>query len=315
MPNLETVFAFSGQGSQYFQMGLELHTRDFFFRRLMGRMDELVRDLSGHSVLDVIYDTSRTKAEAFDHLPLTHPAIFMVEWATAQLLIQRGVVPSMVRGVSLGTMTAAAVAGCMSWEQALTLIVRQAQVVEDHAVRGGMIAVLADPGVLGDDELHGRCELAARNFKNHFVVSAPHRELGLIEACLRRHEATFQRLPVRFPFHSSWFDCVRPRLHAVAGPTTSLAAQMPLACCATVDVLTLLPPDHFWSVARLPIQFAALVAKLETQSSYRYIDVGPAGTLATFLRHALPATSQSQVFPTLTPFGRDIRNLERVCAD
>lgn len=315
MQELKTVFAFSGQGSQYFQMGLELHTRDVPFRALMVRMDELVRDLSGLSVLDAIYDPSRTKAEAFDQLALTHPAIFMIEWATAQLLIRRGVVPSMVLGASLGTMTAAALAGCMSWEQALTSIVRQAQVVEAHGLRGGMIAVLAQPDVLRDEELQGRCELAARNFRNHFVLSAPQRELGVVEAALRRREATFQRLPVPFPFHSSWFDGVRTRLHAAAGPATVLAAQLPVACCAAVDVLAQLPVDHFWTVARRPIEFAALIAKLEAQGSYRYVDVGPAGTLATFLRYALPPSTRSRIFPTLTPFGRDIRNLEAVCAD
>lgn len=313
MRDIETVFAFSGQGSQYFQMGLELQTSDPSFRRQMVRMDELVRDISGYSVLDALYDSSRTKADSFDHLPLTHPAIFMVEWATAQLLIRRGVVPSMVLGVSLGTMTAAVMADCMGWEQALTSIVRQAQIVEEHAVRGCMIAVLADASVLLDEQLQGRCEVAARNFKNHIVISAPRRELAGIEACLRRRELTFQRLPVQFPFHSSWFDSTRERLRSASGPSTALAAQLPVACCAAVEVLTQIPADHFWSVARQPIQFAALIDKLEAQGVYRYVDVGPAGTLATFLRYLLPSSSLSKVFPTLTPFGRDLRNLEIVC--
>ncbi len=312
MQDIKTVFAFSGQGSQYFQMGLELHLHDAFFRHWMKRMEELVRDLSGLSVLSAMYDTTKTKADTFDHLPLTHPAIFMVEWATAQSLIRRGVVPSMVLGVSLGTITAAALAGCMTWEHALTSIVQQAQVVEDHAVRGGMIAVRSDSRVLQDDELQGRCEVAARNFKNHFVVSAPQRELPAIESCLRRHQTTFQRLPVRFPFHSSWLDGLRTRLHE-AGPVADTSAQLPVACCAAVEILTQLPMNHFWSVARLPIQFSALVDKLESQGNYVYVDVGPAGTLATFLRYALPPASKSRVFPTLTPFGRDIRNLEAVC--
>ena len=311
--SLRTVFAFSGQGSQYYRMGEALWQRNARFRARMMRMDSLVQDLGGPSVLAALYAPERTKAEVFDRLALTHPAIFMVEWATAQLLIERGAEPDLVLGASLGTFTAAALAGCMDWETALTNIVRQAAVVEAHATPGGMIAVLAEPRLARDDELLRRSELAARHFDRHFVLAAKRDELALIEDHLAALEVTHQRLPVRYPFHSRWMDDIRPALRAATDAPTTLRAQLPVACCAAVEVLKELAPEHFWSVARRPIEFAALVARLEAEGGpWRYIDVGPAGTLATFLRYALPPGSRSEVFPTLTPLGSDLRNLDAI---
>jgi hypothetical protein len=48
---------------------------------------------------------------------------------------------------------------------------------------------------------------------------------------------------------------------------------------------------------------------LEEQGPRRYIDVGPAGTLATFLKYGLPATTESTVHAILTPYGFDEKNL------
>jgi len=42
--------------------------------------------------------------------------------------------------------------------------------------------------------------------------------------------------------------------------------------------------------------------------------VGPAGTLATFLKYGLPATTRSSIHAILTPFGFDRKNLAAVVA-
>jgi hypothetical protein len=75
-----------------------------------------------------------------------------------------------------------------------------------------------------------------------------------------------------------------------------------------------LPGDYFWDAVRQPIRFRETTAQLERQGPRRYIDVGPAGTLATFLKYGLPATTRSTVHAILTPFGADRKNLAAVLA-
>ena len=88
-----TVFMFSGQGSQYFQMGKPLFEGNAVFRHWMIRLDGLAREISGKSVIDAIYSSG--KAEVFDRTLLTHPAIFMIEYSLARCLMHEGVKPDL----------------------------------------------------------------------------------------------------------------------------------------------------------------------------------------------------------------------------
>jgi malonyl CoA-acyl carrier protein transacylase len=89
--------------------------------------------------------------------------------------------------------------------------------------------------------------------------------------------------------------------------------RLPLACCQQTTILSSLPENYFWDVARRPIRFRETIAQLEQQGAHRYIDVGPAGTLATFLKYAVPET-KSAVHAILTPFGFDQKNLAALLA-
>lgn len=43
-----------------------------------------------------------------------------------------------------------------------------------------------------------------------------------------------------------------------------------------------------------------------------YIDLGPSGTLANFVKRNLTPDSESKVHTILTPFGQDVRKLQKV---
>src|SRR5687767_4157459 len=97
------VFLFAGQGSQYFHMGRELFERRPDFRAHMEELDAVARAVTGTSVLAALYDPQRAKSDPFAYTPLTHPAIFMVEFALTQLLQNSGWRPDCVLGASLGS--------------------------------------------------------------------------------------------------------------------------------------------------------------------------------------------------------------------
>jgi acyl transferase domain-containing protein len=314
MPQPRNVFMFSGQGSQYFHMGSALYDRPGTFREWMDRLDAILLRQVGCSVVRTLYEPGRASGEVFDRTLLTHPAIFMVEYALAMELIELGVQPHLTLGVSLGTFAAAAVAGCLDVESALLAVAEQARILEAHCSPGSMTAVLGDPRLYEQPPLRGNCDLAASNFPNHFVVSAPPQSMTQIEGFLGSARITYQRLPVSFAFHSRWIEPAAAPSREHFGRLATRRARIPLACCATETILHSLPMDYFWSVARSPIRFQQTLAALELQGPFRYIDAGPAGTLATFLKYLLPPGGRSSVHPTLTPFGRDRQNLAALTA-
>jgi acyl transferase domain-containing protein len=306
---------FSGQGSQYFHMGRALYDGDDTFRGWMVRLDDIARRSSGMSVIETLYSDARGKGDPFDRTLLTHPAIFMVEYSLAQSLIQAGVLPDLVLGVSLGSFAAAAVAGFIGVEDALTAVTRQAIALEERCEPGGMIVVLAHPALFEEDFLSGRSELAAVNFSSHFVVSARRAELEAIEVALKKGNINYQRLPVSVPFHSQWMENARAPFQSFMRSIRRNQGRLPLACCDRGAILSdLSDDDYFWNVVRRPIRFRETTAQLERQGARRYIDVGPAGTLATFLKYGLPAGSKSTAHAILTPFGFDQKNLAALLA-
>jgi bacillaene synthase trans-acting acyltransferase len=307
-----TVFMFSGQGSQYFQMGRVLFDQEPVYRERLLSLDEVLRSLCGRSVVDALYLAGRGKADTFDELALTHPAIFMVEVALAELLIEKGVVPDLVLGCSLGSFAAAVVAGCITAEDALVAVVRQAEVVRAHCEEGGMIAVLGERSLLEEAFLPRDCDLAAENFATHFVVSANRPGLERIEAGLRERRVTFQRLPVRYAFHSRWIDPAQASLELLTQSLKPGPAKLPVVCCASAARLSSLHANYFWSVVRHPMRFREAIAALEDEEPCRYIDLSPSGTLATFLKYILPASSRYSAQAVMTPYGQETRHLAAI---
>jgi bacillaene synthase trans-acting acyltransferase len=289
-------------------MGRSLFDANRVFRAHMLRLDDVARPLCGSSVIETLYSPANSIGARFDRTLLTHPAIFMVEYSLARALMSAGVTPDMVLGASLGTFAAAALAGFVEPEDALSIVVQQARLLEEHCEPGGMIAVLADPQLCDEQWLRDECEVAAINFASHFVISAPQQHCARIEHALDARRIVWQRLAVSIAFHSRWVDSARSHFEQLAHSIRIESGALPLVCCERAEVVGDLKPDRFWRVTRAPIRFPQAIATLERNGEYRYVDVGPAGTLATFLKYGLDRASKSTVHAVLTPYGSDLKN-------
>lgn len=308
----KTVFMFSGQGSHYYQMGKQLFEGNAVFREWMIRLDDQVQEISGKRVIDAIY--SSRKSEIFDKTLLTHPAIFMVEYSLAQCLMNEGVKPDLTLGASLGSFAAATVAGYIKVHDALAAVLEQAASLEASCERGGMIAVLADPMLYDEEFLNERSAMAGVNFGSHFAVSAAQTDLDMIESCLKQRRVTHQRLAVSFAFHSQWIENAQEQFASFMRLISLSKGALPLVCCEQAATLTELPDGFFWRVVRHPIRFQEAVEQVEQGGRHRYIDVGPSGTLATFVKYCIPEASESTAHAILTPFGQDQKNLAALLA-
>lgn len=306
---MKTIFMFSGQGSHYPRMGRSLFDSDPVFRQHIMQLDARVTELIGTSIVQTLYSHATDPGVPFDRTLLTHPAIFMVEYSTAQSLIHRGVLPDMVLGTSLGSFVAAVLGGFLTVEDALTAVVRHAQAMEEHCEPGGMISIIADPGLYDEPFLRSTSDCAAINFSSHFVVSTTQAQCANIQKRLGELAITSQRLPVSHAFHSRWMDDARSHFQAFMKSVRIRPGILPLVCCDRATTLASPHPGHFWDVTRHPIRFPAAIAGLERNGAYRYVDVGPSGTLATILKYVLPSESRSVVHATLTPYGDELRNI------
>jgi trans-AT polyketide synthase/acyltransferase/oxidoreductase domain-containing protein len=291
-------------------MGRELFERDPVFRSTMQQMDRVFCDRCGESLLSVLFADDTAREMPFDRLLHSHCAIFMVEYALAMSLIERGVRVDMVLGASLGSFAAAAIAGCIDADAALQAVIEQALAVEAHGEPGNMIAVMGEPERFLTPDLLALCELGARNFATHSVISCSGRNVATVEDHLRQQGLAFHRLPVNYAFHSRWIDGAREPYATFLQTLTCRTGELPVVCCATVTVSNALPVDYFWSAVRDPVLLLKTLELIESRGSYRYIDVSPAGTMGTFLKYALPADSKSRIHHVMSPFGGDMDRLQ-----
>lgn len=305
------VFLFSGQGSHYFQMGKLLFQKHFYFRKWMHELDLIVQKKIGTSILEKIYDVGKKQSHPFDRILWTHPAIFMVEYALCMVLKESGIRPDIVMGVSLGEFTAGTIAGVMETETCLDALLTQAKLLETHCPSGGMLAIIDKPGYYYEAPvLYENSELAAVNYQGHFVVSASQVNIERIVDHLKAHNIVYQQLPVSFAFHSSMIEAAKAPYIDYLKSTSFCSPNIPFVSCLKADFLTTVDTEFYWQVIRKPIAFENTIKALELNKNHNYLDMGPSGTLCTFIKHILPAHAASKSYAIMTPFGNELQNLE-----
>lgn len=312
---LPVVFMFTGQGSQYYQMGRELYEGHPVFREVLERCDRIVHQRAGFSVIAKIMAGARS--DTFDDLQATHPALVAIEFAMYETLIGEGVVPDALLGSSLGELVAAAIAGYCSYEAALAFAVEHARSVAGACPPGGMLAVLAPreqwDGLQGLDR---NLTMVGENFPGHFTVSGPAHSLERLESELKRRNVTFVRLPVRYAFHSPAVESSHAGfMRAGEALGFSTGARLPVVSTMMAGRIPEFSLEYFSRVVQGPIRFRDTIARLEAEGPSLFVDCGPAGTAAAFVKYNLSPDSASRQFPILSPFGNGLRSLEKALVE
>ena len=304
---------FSGQGSQYYHMGFELFQKQKNFQYWMRRLDHVASKAIGTSIIDILYDREKGNSDLFERILHTSPAIFMVEYSLAMVLIGSNIYPDIVLGASLGEFVAAAISEVMTPEEILIAVIQQAKTIEKECKNGGMLAILHEKNLYYDTpQINERSELSSINFHSHFVVSGTKENLEEIKSFLRDKGIIYQALPILYPFHSSLIDPAQQPYKSFLKHLKFKEPQIPIISCSSVGLLKRVENEHLWDVIRKPILFEDTIRDIETQGEHFYIDIGPSGTLANFVKYNLNKKSQSQSAMIISPFGQDIRNLEKI---
>ncbi len=307
------VFLYSGQGSHYYHMGRDLYQANAQFRSHIHRLDQLAYERLGVSIKDIVFDEAKSKGDCFDNCSYTCIGIFMMERALSLLLNDMGIYPDYVLGASMGTYAAACQAGCIDEKTAINLLLDQAEVMTSYGPAGSMIAILDSPDNLYNHPILVRhTEVAAINFQSHYVVAVPESDCKTVINYLNENELIYQEIAVSLPYHSSWIDSAKPMYIRRFENYNYRPPQTPLICCAQKGPLAEIDADKFWCTARMPIEFPETVRYMESVGSHTYIDVGPSGTLAVFLKRLLPSDSESDFYSVLTPYENALKNLDSI---
>ncbi|WP_244512575.1 type I polyketide synthase [Roseovarius nanhaiticus] len=279
----QLVFMFPGGGAQYPKMARDLYETEPVFAEWMDRGLEHLSAQTGEDMRALwLPDESgaATAAEALKRPSLQLPLIMITEYALAQLWLGWGVRPDALVGHSMGENTAAALAGVMSFEDCIELVLLRGQLF-DSVAPGGMLSVPMEAGELaayiGDD-----LDIASINAPGLCAVSGPNAQLDALAVRLAGEGVECQRIAIDIAAHSRMLEGILPRFRAHLEGMTLSAPQIPIMSNLTGAPLSeadARDPDYWVRQLRQTVRFADCISALAAGPSV-FLEVGPGRTLA-----------------------------------
>ncbi len=282
------VFLFPGQGAQQVNMGRGLYENEAVFAAQVDECAEVLRPMLGLDLRTLLYPQPGHEEEASRQLKetfITQPALFVVEYALAQLWMQWGVAPKAMIGHSLGEYVAACIAGVFSRNVALRILSARARMMQDLPA-GAMLAVrLPEADVVS--LLGERLSIAALNSPGMTVVSGPFDAIDALLAMLDEKKVMYRRLATSHAFHSAMLDPMLPGFAEVVGSVQMCPPQVPFVSSLTGTWITdeqATDPDYWVQQVRRAVRFSSGIAELMQDPANILLEVGPGQTLSTLAR-------------------------------
>ena len=294
------VFMFSGQGSQYVNMGRELYETETIFRDCLDLCAErLVPDL-GFDLRTLLFPhepQSAAGAEKLSHTSVTQPALFGIEYALAQWWITLGIRPAAMIGHSIGEYVAACLSGVFSLEDALHLTTVRGRLMGEMSA-GSMLAVSAVAQSLA---IPKELTIAAINGPEQCVVSGTTEAIQKFALDLENQQIPCRLLHTSHAFHSAMMDPVLEpfRTHLVNVPLHP--PQIPYLSNLTGTWITpaeATSPDYWTSHLRNTVQFSDGLAELFRVPARVFLEVGPGQALTSLARQHSAKPKTAKVLPS-----------------
>ncbi|MBC6430915.1 SDR family oxidoreductase [Nostoc sp. HG1] len=287
------VFMFSPQGSQYVGMGKELYQNEQIFREQVDYCCELLKPHLGLNLREVIYPSAEQAEAATAKLTQTamsQPALFVVEYALAQLWMAWGISPEAMIGHSIGEYVAATLAGVFSLEDALVLVATRGRLMQ-HLPKGAMLSVHLEKSavlpLLGTD-----LAIAGHNGPSSCVVSGTYEAIDELQQQLEHQSVNCRRLHTSHAFHSQMMEPIIAPFTAALGKVKLNPPQVPFISNVSGTWITATEatdPNYWAKHLRQAVLFSEGITELLKQPNRILLEVGPGRSLCTFAKqHQTP---------------------------
>lgn len=303
---------FSGQGTQYRHMGLELFKTFPTIRHWM----EKIADLADFDVLDLLFHGTE---ERLKKTVWQQPGLFVLEYAIFKQLEGLGVQPVALAGHSMGELTALAAAGCFSCADGFRIISKRAACMERAGKiapdPGAMMAVDVPENIL-DALIAAEPNLFYTNFNSprQTVIGGGTREMEGFRRKLEGLKYRSHVLPVSMVFHSPLMRIIRDELGDFLSGIEVKTPRVPVLSNATRNPYPDDPDkirEIILSHLESPVHWRNNVTTMWSEFGARlFVEIGTQDTLCRLLHDIIP---EAQGMPTCYP-GQEAETFRKTVA-
>ena len=295
------VYMFTGQGSQYVDMGRGLYEKSAVFAENMDLCAKLFKPYLLCSITDILYG-EKASDEKVNKTCYSQPIIFSFEYSLSKYLEACGVRPSAVMGHSIGEYAAAVVSGVMSLEDAVMAVAIRGRLMDSAPGHGSMGTLFATEETVNEliAPYSDKVSIATRNAESNFVISG---ETEAVEAVLQEAESKkieTRRLVVSHGFHS---QLMTPILGEFEDIISSVKINKPEITFVSalygrpVTSAEELSHDYWVRHIREKVDFYSAVKSVENNKNYIFTEVGSHTVLSSLCKMIL--SEKAEICPAL----------------
>jgi acyl transferase domain-containing protein/thioesterase domain-containing protein len=279
----KTVFMFPGGGAQYAGMGQELYEQEDVYREAVDACLEIITPALGTDLRPLMFPVGDVESatRALERPSFTLPSLFATEYAMARLFQSWGVEPDALIGHSVGEYAAACIAGVMSLEDALRLVMLRGRLFE-VVERGSMLSV-----PLGEAALRALLppglDIAAANAPDLSVASGPTAAIRQLEGILAARQIDSTPVRIDVAAHSAMLDPVLEEFRALCRTIRFQPPSIPFVSNVSGKWITpaeATSPDYWVRHLRSTVRFADGISTLQDLGPVALLEVGPGRTLS-----------------------------------
>ena len=279
--NNQIAFLFTGQGSQYQNMGYELYQTSPIFKNTIDHCEQILNQYLKTPLTQVILNPQ--DKDLINQTAYTQPAIFVMEYALAQLWLSWGIKPSIMMGHSVGEYVAATLAGVFSLEDALKLIAHRGKLMQQLPLNGGMVCFFTNLDTVNSliQETALPIDIAAINGNSNIVVSGKKEDLDFLQVVAKKAKVKSRSLKVSHGFHSRLMQPMLTEFTKIANQVTYNLPQVEIVSNVTgVTINEEIATADYWIQHIIkPVKFAQSIEYLRQQDYQVFLEIGAKPTL------------------------------------
>lgn len=273
------AFLFTGQGEAYHRIAADLYQNEAVFRACFDRCAEQLTPLLSRDPRHLLFSDT-IDFDVLEQTRYTQPLLFAIEYALAQLWMSWGVRPSALLGHSFGEFVAAALAEVFSLEDALRVVVKRGELLQ-QTQPGAMVALpLSEQETLA--RIDSDLSLAAVNGPASCVVSGHPASIKTFTERLGREGIICHRLTSQKGFHSHLVESAMTAFRDYLSTLRLSEPKIPLVSTSTGTWMSAdetRDPGYWAEQMRRPVRFAEGIRTLFQKQDIIALEIGPGHTL------------------------------------